>query len=216
MSEVTKQSATNSYRERGYALLEKLFPPLVLRIFHSKMHQDLNLNGSQAFLSQTPLLKKTSIEVYSRQYPPMATFHWGVTPRVAEGAGCELLPTYAYFRFYQEGDGCLVHSDRDACEHRLSLTLELADNHPWPLCVEGRRLAEREPTTEHFGEHDFTPLSMRAGDAVVYRGVDHRHGRVEPNLNQSAHVFLHWVDANGPYADQAFDRPMLEKFGMNV
>jgi hypothetical protein len=24
------------------------------------------------------------------------------------------------------------------------------------------------------------------------------------------------LDANGPYVDQAFDRPMLEKFGMNV
>lgn len=217
MSEVAIESAGESYRQRGYALLEQLFPPLVLQIFHGKMQKDLNLQGSNTFVSRTPLLTKVSLEVYSRQYPPMATFHWGLTPRVAEVAGCDLLPTYAYFRLYQQGDVCLVHSDRDACEHSLSLTLELADNHPWALCVEGRRLAKREPTTPDFGEHEFTPLPMRAGDAVIYRGVDHRHGRLDPNPNRwSAHLFLHWIDANGPYADQAFDRPMLEKYGMSL
>jgi len=52
---------------------------------------------------------------------------------------------------------------------------------------------------------------MRAGDAVLYRGVNHRHGRIEPNpIRWSAHLFLHWVDANGPFADQAFDRVAIE------
>lgn len=53
---------------------------------------------------------------------------------------------------------------------------------------------------------------MRAGDAVMYRGVNHRHGRIEPNPNRwSAHLFLHWVDAKGPYAEHAFDRLAVEK-----
>lgn len=212
-----RQSERDGYRERGYVLLEQLFPPLILDIFHGKMQQDLNLKGNPAFISQTGLLTKPAIEVYSRQYAPMATFHWALTPTAAEVAGCELVPTYAYFRAYQQGDVCLVHSDRHACEHSLSLMLHLADDLPWALSVEHRRIGQPEPVERDFGDAQFTSLPMRAGDAVMYRGVEHRHGRLEPNPNAwSAHLFMHWVDANGPHADHAFDRVMLEKHGMKV
>lgn len=212
-----RQTELDCYRERGYVLLEQLFPPIVLDVFHGKMQQDLNLKGNPAFISQTNLLTKPAIEVYSRQYAPMATFHWALTPTAAEVAGCELVPTYAYFRAYQQGDVCLVHSDRPACEHSLSLMLHLADDLPWALSVEHRRIDQPEAVQRDFGEEQFTSLPMTAGDAVMYRGVEHRHGRLEPNPNAwSAHLFLHWVDANGPHADHAFDRVMLEKHGMTV
>jgi len=42
---------------------------------------------------------------------------------------------------------------------------------------------------------------------VLYRGVQRRHGRTRPNPNGwSAHLFLHWVERGGPYADFAFDK----------
>ena len=64
---------------------------------------------------------------------------------------------------------------------------------------------------EDFGAEAFTALPMRAGDAVMYRGVNHRHGRIEPNPNLwSAHLFMHWVDVDGPHADHAFDRVNIE------
>ncbi|MFL6729592.1 MAG: hypothetical protein ACJ8FE_08155 [Sphingomicrobium sp.] len=212
-----RQSDRDGYGERGYVLLEQLFPPIVLAMFHRRMQQDLDLNGNPAFVARGDLLTKSAIEVYSRQYAPMATFHWALTPTAAEVAGCELLPTYAYFRAYQQGDVCLVHSDRYACEHSLSLTLHLADEQPWALSVEHRRIDRPEPVQRDFGGEGFTPLPMSAGDAVMYRGVEHRHGRLDPNPNAwSAHLFLHWVDAHGPHADQAFDRVMLEKHGMTV
>jgi hypothetical protein len=212
-----READRGDYAANGYVLLEQLFPPLVLQIFHSKMQQELGLRNNPAFVAQTELLTKPAIEVYSRQYAPMAAFHWGLTPIVAEVAGCELMPTYAYFRAYQQGDKCLVHSDRHACEHSLSLTLHLADDRPGALSVEQRRIEQREPIAPDFGEQEFASLPMRAGDAVMYRGVEHRHGRLEPNPNAwSAHLFLHWVDASGPYADHAFDRVMLERYGMSV
>jgi hypothetical protein len=47
---------------------------------------------------------------------------------------------------------------------------------------------------------------MQVGDAVLYRGVQHRHGRITPNPNGwSAHLFLHWVERDGRYRDNAFD-----------
>jgi hypothetical protein len=208
--------AREAYAANGYALLEQLFPPLVLQVFHGKLQADLNLKGDSKFVSRTALLTKAALEVYSRQYAPMATFHWGVTPAVADVAGCALIPTYAYFRVYQQGDVCLVHSDREACEHSLSLMIELSDGQPWALCV-GRDLVEQRPAPvgPDFGGEEFASVPMRAGDAVIYRGVDRRHGRVEPNPNRwSAHLFMHWVDANGPYAEHAFDRVALAKHGM--
>jgi len=201
-----------SYRDNGYAALPKLFPASVLAIFHGRMQAVLDLKNAPQFRSQTWLVTKPTIEVYSMHYAPMAAFHWGLTPVAAELAGCELLPTYAYFRAYQQGDICVVHSDRAACEHSLSLMVELSDNHPWALCVGHDEVAAAPNPERDFGSEEFTAIPMNAGDAVMYQGVTRRHGRIEPNPNRwSAHLFLHWVDANGPHADHAFDRVALTK-----
>jgi len=200
-----------AYAERGYVLLKGLFPPALLAMFRGRMQEDLGFMRSRQFVRTNSLPTLPSIEVYSLEYPPMAGFLWGLTPRVAQVAGCELLPSYAYFRIYQKGDVCRVHSDREACEHSMSLTVELGENVPWALSLERRRLDGPLPNVDpDFGEESYASLPMSAGDAVMYRGVNHRHGRLDPNPNNwSAHLFLHWVDANGPYAGHAFDRAKI-------
>lgn len=205
-------SERDAYRDEGYVLLKGLFPPNVLQAFRSRIQQDLNFHGSRAFVRGNSLLTKPAIEVYSLEYPPMAAFLWGLTPRVSLIADRALIPSYAYFRIYQKDDVCRVHSDRQACEHSLSLTIELGDDIPWALSLEKRHLdAPLAAIDDDFGEQSFSSLAMSAGDGVMYRGVNHRHGRLEPNPNSwSAHMFLHWVDPDGPYADHAFDRANLE------
>jgi hypothetical protein len=205
-------SRADCYRSRGYAQLEGLVPRLVLQFFHGRMQSVLDLKNAPQFRSQTWLSTKPTIEVYSMQYSPMATFHWGLTPVACELAGSDLLPTYAYFRVYPKGATCVVHSDREACEHSMSLMVELADDIPWALCI-GHDEVEQSPAPEHdFGTEQYTAIPMGAGDAVMYRGVSHRHGRIDPNPNRwSAHLFMHWVDVAGPHADQAFDQVALRK-----
>src|SRR5438067_13941157 len=145
------------YRTDGYVLLKRLFPPALLAMFRGRLQTDLNLMGSRDFVRTNNLLMKPSIEVYSLEYPPMAGFLWGLTPRVTQIAGCELMPSYAYFRIYQKDDVCRVHSDRQACEHSLSLTLELGDNIPWALSMERRHLDQPLGAIEpDFGEQAFT------------------------------------------------------------
>ena len=90
----------DAYRGDGYVLLKNLFPPLVLAMFRGRLQEDLGLMRSRQFVRTNNLLTMPSIEVYSAEYPPMAGFLWGLTPRVAEVAGCELMPSYAYFRIY--------------------------------------------------------------------------------------------------------------------
>jgi len=99
-----------------------------------------------------------------------------------------------------------VHADRDACEHSVSLVMAAEGDAPWALSV-GTETARDGKVRDDFDGESFASVPMRVGDAIAYRGIDRRHGRVVPNPNRwSAHLFLHWVDADGPHRDHAFDR----------
>ena len=197
-----------SYRDNGFAHLRGLIPVEVTDAFLRRLKQDLALDRVDlSKVTQHPnLLKRAAFEVYGRQYPPMLQFLWGLTPIVSQLVGRDLLPTYDYFRIYREGDVCMVHSDRQACEHSLSLTLDYSDGAPWDLEVGTERTEPSARVTDDFGAEPYAGIAMEVGDAVLYQGVHHRHGRMTPNPNGwSAHLFLHWVDRDGPYRDQALE-----------
>jgi hypothetical protein len=202
------------YQANGYAPLPAFLSEQLSQAVYGRAVQELNLQRPRKeFLAQGNLLTKPAIEVYSHIYPPLAGFLWGLTPSMEAYVGTRLVPTYGYFRIYQQGDVCKVHSDRHACEHSLSLMLAASDGLAWGLSVGNERRSE--PTAKvssDFSDEPFGTVLMMPGDAVLYQGVHHRHGRLEPNPNSwSAHAFLHWVDPAGPYAEQAFDRPALAK-----
>lgn len=206
---------TGLYLRDGYVALEGLFPPEVLAAFYQRMQADLQAAGKPMtnFMQQGRLLRQPAIEIYAYQYPPMLTFLWGLTPRIAMATKRDLLPTYAYFRAYQKGDICRIHSDRQACEHSLSLTVAYGENLVWPLSVGTERLDQPQSmVTDDFAGAPYGSVAMRPGDGVLYQGTHHRHGRLDPNPNSwSAHLFLHWIDRNGPYKAEAFDRPTMER-----
>lgn len=198
-----------NYRDDGYAHLQALVAPEIAGAFLHALKRDLG-DGAiplSKVVDHPNLLRRAAFEVYGHHYPPMLFFLWGLTPIVSEIAGCDLLPTYDYFRIYREGDVCRVHSDRQSCEHSLSLTLDYSDGEPWSLEV--GRTRHPEPSArvdDDWGAEPHASIAMEVGDAVLYRGVAHRHGRVTANPNGwSAHLFLHWIDRDGPYREFAFD-----------
>ncbi len=208
-------SVAETYRSRGASLLEGLFQPEVMSAMASQLAMGVKQSGQQ-FLAPPSLGNSHCYEVYCYHWPVLLTFLWGLTPKIEEIVGKSLLPTYSYFRTYQHGDVCRVHFDRPACEHSLSLTLAYSDAIAWPLAVALQPVdMERHPTRTggdpDFGSEPYAELPMAPGDGVLYRGLDHRHGRIRPNPNRwSAHLFMHWVDRHGPHAEQAFDRrPVL-------
>jgi len=196
------------YWKDGYAVVRGLYPPALTHQLLNVLRDRLDSAPLENQVSATGVTKKrVAVQVYSKQFPTIEAFLWGLTPVVAQAVGKDLLPTYCYFRAYQRDDTCFVHNDRPACEVSLSLTLGYSDGIPWALDVARQRLPTFvAPTTQTFDDEPYASAMMQLGDAVIYQGVFHRHGRVTPNPNSwSAHMFMHWVDANGPWRDRAFE-----------
>jgi hypothetical protein len=195
-----------SYRDDGYAHLEGLVDPALAKTFVRNVMKDV---GRTAFPmtgkeSIPGVVRRPTFQIHGDQYAPVKFFLWGLTPLVCEIVGTELLPTFGMLRVYRGGDLCRVHSDREACEHSLSLTLEYSDGEPWPLELGSLDLPGRQKrVTEGFEEEDYASISMQPGDAILYRGIHRRHGRLQPNPNRwSAHLFLFWVERAGAHRDQ--------------
>lgn len=200
------------YHQRGYATARNLFPAEVVQALLERIEADLKASNRSFtdFAQKLALMKKPTVEVSGHLYPPLITFLWALTPTVSRLVGRDLLPTYDYFRIYAQGDVCRLHSDRPSCEHSMSLTLGYSDAQPWALDIGSVPMTGPDYLREEFGEEPFDSISMRPGDAVLYQGVRYRHGRSTPNPNRwSAHLFLHWVDREGPYRSHAFDAERL-------
>lgn len=119
-------------------------------------------------------------------------------PTVEELVGEELIPTYSYARLYSNGDVLEPHKDRPACEVSMTIQLGRSHNYAWPIYMEGCR------------------ADMVEGDAVIYQGCDIEHWRNKcdgPEDYYSGQVFIHFVRANGPFAEEhgcdRINRPLI-------
>jgi hypothetical protein len=117
-------------------------------------------------------------------------------PRVQDHSGLRLLPTYSYFRIYKRGDVLHRHRDRPACEISVTVNIGQKPLDPRPIYVQG----EGEPRA----------ADLRPGDGLLYRGTELFHWRDSYRGEALVQVFLHYVDRDGPHAEQKFDgRPSL-------
>ena len=129
------------------------------------------------------------------QDPLMQFLHARLWPRMEEVTGLTLLPTYVYFRIYRPGAILDKHTDRPACE--VSATLLVGANYEptWPLFIEGEKIVQRP------------------GEMAVYRGCEVEHWRepmTGPPGDYHVQLFVHYVDADGPYAMCAGDEDRPE------
>lgn len=202
-----------NYEQDGYATIRGLIPPEVASNLFKQLQMDLQAAGKsfQTFAKSNNLSRHDSVDISGHFYRPLTTFLWGMTPIISELTGADVLPSYDYFRIYQKDDICRVHSDRPSCEHSVSLTLAYSDGVTWPLEVGSTRVSEEGPCFDNFGDEPYTAVEMQPGDAVLYRGMNLRHGRTKPNPNQwSAHLFLFWVERGGEFEQHAFDAERLK------
>lgn len=99
--------------------------------------------------------------------------------------GKKLLPTYSFSRLYGKGQELVKHKDREACE--ISLTVNIWQDINWPIFMEDK------------------PYDCKPGDAILYKGGKYYHWREKYEGETCCQIFMHYVDANGPNTDQAYD-----------
>lgn len=105
--------------------------------------------------------------------------------KVATETGKNVLPSYSYCRNYLKNSSLAPHTDRAACEY--SLTVNLSQDHPWPIFMGGE------------------PVTLKKGEACLYKGCEIEHYREPFEGTEYIQVFLHYVDADGPYKNHAWD-----------
>lgn len=114
-------------------------------------------------------------------------------PHFERASGKRLYPTYSYARLYKSGEELKNHRDRPACEISATLTLGYSGKQ-WAIYM-----------GDHEDKTNASEIMMNVGDAVLYRGMDKWHWREKFEGDWQAQVFLHYVDADGPHADQKYD-----------
>ncbi len=223
----TPKTAAETYHEQfadnGFCLVKSVLTPDVAARLLADVAQDIHRVGMDKFFVQTSIHSSPGLEIYSHDYKLLNSFQWGLTGLVREITGANLVPGFAYFQVYRKGNHLYVHSDRSSCEYSMSLTLAYSDDLPWDLTVGDDLVDHNIPdegtvVAQDYGSAKYHRLTMAPGDGVLYQGYLRRHGRLEPNPNRwSAHVFLHWVDADGPHSKYAFDEKVLDtKVDFNI
>lgn len=133
-------------------------------------------------------------------------------PYFEQASGLKLYPTYSYARLYnQQGEELKNHRDRPSCEISATITLDFEGN-VWPIYMADK--ATEKDGILKIGENknkdyikNISKIYMDIGDAVMYRGCEKFHFRESYKEGKwQAQVFLHYVDANGPYAEWKYDK----------
>ena len=102
-------------------------------------------------------------------------------PIMEKETGLNLKPTYSYNRVYVGGSSLEKHKDRGECEISASICLKYHyedKNYKWPLYMQD------------------TPIIIKEGDGVIYKGCEIEHWR--PVLNQPQkcwhhQLFIHYL-----------------------
>lgn len=120
-------------------------------------------------------------------------------PYFEKASGKKLLPTYSYARLYKHGETLEIHTDRESCEISATITLDFHGK-VWPIYMGDA------------GHKNASKIEMSPGDAVLYRGMEKHHWRKKFKGEWQSQVFLHYVDADGPNKEWAYDKRPSFKF----
>ena len=114
-----------------------------------------------------------------------------ILPKLEEFFNVELVPTYNFSRIYLNGSLLEKHLDRDACEYSITINL-YQENDIWPIWMEY--------------DNNRSEIYLNPGDGAWYKGCEVLHWR-EVNTNGIGYqTFMHYVDKNGKYSDQIYNK----------
>jgi len=119
-------------------------------------------------------------------HPIMEALMIKQTKKISEIVGKKVMPTYSYWRSYTMGDILPKHKDRPECEYSVTLMIDSCGTE-WPIYLEG------------------TPINLKPGDGIVYKGCEAEHWRKTFTGDYHAQCFLHYYDPETNKEAQAVD-----------
>ena len=120
---------------------------------------------------------------------PMLKMYKQVKSKIETVVGEKLLPTYCFITGYTNNSYMASHKDRQSCE--ISVSINLASTIDWGLYI-----TDLQGST--------TKVITKVGDGVIYLGPQVEHWRnllITDKPEFYIQTFLHYVKANGEYAD---------------
>ena len=184
------------FKENKYIYLSDVLNKDVCTDLSNYMH-NLHKEGKLEQDEQCPL----SWSVYGD--PRFDSLLANLAKPIGDKIGIELIPTYTYARIYQPGDVLKKHTDRPACEISGTLTISHdPDSQIWPIFF-GKDM-------EDAGQI----YKIDVGDLVIYRGNELVHWRPKYKGKWQVQVFFHYVDANGPHKEWAYDKQDVREKAM--
>jgi hypothetical protein len=130
-----QRKAKSNFAQNGYKVLRGIVAGPALSFLYDyvlKSARTGNLNAGDSLVPDTPCCDSD---------PFMDCLLKKLLPCVEIETGLSLFPTYSYFRAYQRDDVLKRHTDRNACEISLSLSVGYKSDGTWPIYVESDGVA---------------------------------------------------------------------------
>jgi hypothetical protein len=200
-----KMTNHSSFEENGYLFVPKMI--LDPENLYCSVPEE---RGQISYVRKDKIIhipeeKQVNGSLSRYNFPPYKEVYYMVKKEVERILDIDLHPTYYFDRFYFVGQELKRHSDRPSCEVSVSLQISTNRKDPWEIWF------EKPNGTESF-------VNMENGDAVIYKGCEREHWRkpLKSRYNKLQRffkkddtyhhqIFFHYVNANGPYVNFAFD-----------
>lgn len=183
------------FEKNGYAVIRNVLDPELLKylVTQIKMMEKLlclennvkpndyafsDSQTSTSFTYDSALTTKTLLET--------------MTEKMEKIVNKSLFPSYSYLRIYYKDSTLAKHTDRPSCEYSATICITI-DAEPWDIWFETKDGVEKQ-------------IFLQPGDMIVYKGTELAHWRNKYEHNEQIQVFLHYVDAYGPYAEYKYDK----------
>lgn len=177
-----------NFEETGYVLVSDLIDSQTLLVLSK--YYEYKIRRGEIKSEKTDSLNSTSYNYYSDPFGEVLLDV--LKSKIEEASGKELLPTYSFFRVYQEKEQLIPHVDRESCE--ISVSINIAHEGKNKLWMQ-------------YQSNDASGFLLPAGSAVVYKGCEAVHWRNPLKENDLVvQLMLHYVDKNGPNAHFVLDQ----------
>ena len=177
-----------NFEETGYVLVPDLIDPQTLLVLSK--YYEYKIRRGEIEKEKTDGLNSTSYNYYSDPFGEVLLDV--LKSKIEEASGKELLPTYSFFRVYQEKEQLIPHVDRESCEISVSINIaHKGENKLWM----------------QYQSNEASSFLLPAGNAVVYKGCEAVHWRNPLKENDLVvQLMLHYVDKNGPNSHFVLDQ----------